>query len=123
MAKEDKRIAATVATGQPASGADRPVCVGVCVCVLVCVCVCASVFVCVCVCVCKHDHHRTGDLWHPNACLMTVWGQGEPDSSSIRRARGVLAIVLARGRSLGAIECERACTASHATTGAQLGSG
>ena len=52
MAKEDKRIAATVATGQPASGADRPVCVCVCVCVcvLVCVCVRASVFVCVCVC-------------------------------------------------------------------------
>ena len=48
----DKRIAATVATGQPASGADRPMCVCVCVCVLVCVCVCASVFVCVCVCVC-----------------------------------------------------------------------
>ena len=52
-----------------------------------------------------------------------VWGQGEPGSSRIRRARGVLAIVLARGRSLGAIECERACTASRATTGAQLGSG
>ena len=57
MAKEDKRIAATVATGQPASGADRPVCVCVCVCVcvLVCVCVCALVCLCVCVCVCKHD--------------------------------------------------------------------
>ena len=62
-------------------------------------------------------NRHAGDFWRPNACLMTVWGQGEPDSSSIRRARGVLAIVLARGRSLGAIECERACTASRATTG------
>ena len=34
-----------------------------------------------------------------------------------------LAIVRARDRSLGAIECERACTTSRATTGAQLGSG
>ena len=50
-------------------------------------------------------------------------GQGEPDSSRIRRARGVLAIALARDRSLGSIECERACTARRATTGAQLGSG
>ncbi len=55
---------------------------------------------------------------------MTVWRrQGEPDSSRKRRAKGALAIVLARDRSLGAIERERACTASRATTGAQLGSG
>ncbi len=32
---------------------------------------------------------------------MTVWGQGEPDSSRKRRAKGVSAIVLARDRSLG----------------------
>jgi hypothetical protein len=36
------------------------------------------------------------------------WGQGEPQSRRIRRVSGVLAIMLARGRSLGAIECERA---------------
>ena len=57
-------------------------------------------------------NRHAGDFWRPKACLMTGLGQGEPDSSRIRRARGVLAIVLARGRSLGAIECERACTAS-----------
>jgi hypothetical protein len=68
-------------------------------------------------------NRHAGDLWRPNACFMTVWGQGEPASSRKCRARGVLAIVLARDRSLGAIECERACTASRATTGAQLGSG
>ena len=68
-------------------------------------------------------NRHAGDFWRPNACLMTVWGQGEPDSSRKRRAKGALAIVLARDRSLGAIERERACTASRATTGAQLGSG
>jgi hypothetical protein len=68
-------------------------------------------------------NRHAGDLWRPNACLMTKWGQGEPDSLRILRSKGVLAIVLARDRSLGAIECERACTASRATTGAQLGSG
>ena len=68
-------------------------------------------------------NRHAGDLWRPKACLMTVWGQGEPESSRIRRARGVLAVVLAQDRSLGSIECERASTASRATTGAQLGSG
>jgi hypothetical protein len=68
-------------------------------------------------------NRHAGDLWRPQACLMTVWGQGEPDSSRKRPAKGALAIVLARDRSLGAIECERACTTSRATTGAQLGSG
>ena len=71
---------------------------------------------------CRGEVHA-GDFWRPKACLMAVWGQGEPESSQIRRARGVLAIVLARDRSLGSIERERACTASRATTGAQLGSG
>ncbi len=44
---------------------------------------------------------RLGDV-----CLMTGWGQGEPESSRMRRVKGVLAIVLARDRSesLGAIE-------------------
>jgi hypothetical protein len=51
-------------------------------------------------------NRHAGDFWGPNACLMAVWGQGEPESSRKRRARGVLAIVLARDRSLGAIECE-----------------
>jgi hypothetical protein len=45
---------------------------------------------------------HAGDLWRPNACLMTVWRQGEPASSCKRRAKDVLAIVLARDRSLGA---------------------
>ena len=41
-----------------------------------------------------------------DVCLMTGWGQGEPESSRMRRVKGVLAIVLARDRSesLGAIE-------------------
>ena len=47
-------------------------------------------------------NRHAGDFWRPNACLMTVWGQGEPDSSRKRRAKGVSAIVLARDRSLGA---------------------
>jgi hypothetical protein len=47
-------------------------------------------------------NRHAGDLWRPNACLMTVWRQGEPASSRKHRARGVLAIVLARDRSLGA---------------------
>ena len=47
-------------------------------------------------------NRHAGDLWRPNACLMTVWRQGEPASSRKRRAKGVLAIVLARDRSLGA---------------------
>jgi hypothetical protein len=68
-------------------------------------------------------NRHAGDFWRPNACFMTGWGQGEPESSRIRRVKGVLAIVLARDRSLGAIECESACTASRATTGAQLVSG
>ena len=43
-------------------------------------------------------------------------GQGEPDSSRKRCAEGVFAMVLAQDdRSLGAIERERACTASRAT--------
>ena len=41
--------------------------------------------------------------------------QGEPDSSRKHCAEGVFAMVLARDRSLGSIECERACTASRAT--------
>jgi hypothetical protein len=71
----------------------------------------------------RERNRHAGDFWRPSACLMAGWGQGEPGSSCIRRVKGVLAIVLARDRSLGAIECERACTASRATTGAQLGSG
>ena len=47
-------------------------------------------------------NRHAGDLWRPNACLMTVWGQGEPASSRKCRARGVSAIVLARVRSLSA---------------------
>jgi hypothetical protein len=47
-------------------------------------------------------NRHAGDLWRPNACLMTVWRQGEPASSRKRRAKGVSAIVLARDRSLGA---------------------
>jgi hypothetical protein len=47
-------------------------------------------------------NRHVGDLWRPNACLMTVWRQGEPASSRKRRAKGVSAIVLARDRSLGA---------------------
>ncbi len=40
---------------------------------------------------------------------MTLWGQGEPDSSRIRRARGVLAIVLARDL----VGCHRMRTCVH----------
>ena len=47
-------------------------------------------------------NRHAGDFWRPNACLMTGWGQGEPDSSRKRRAKGVSAIVLARDWSLGA---------------------
>ena len=47
-------------------------------------------------------NRHAGDLWRPNACLMTVWRQGEPASSRKRRAKVVSAIVLARDRSLGA---------------------
>ena len=46
-------------------------------------------------------NRHAGDLWRPNACLMTVWRQGEPASSRKRRAKGVSAIVLARDCSLG----------------------
>ena len=48
-------------------------------------------------------NRHAGDFWRPKACLMTGLGQGEPDSSRIGRAKGVLAIVLARDRSLGVI--------------------
>ena len=45
-------------------------------------------------------NHHVGRLLGPNACLMPVWGLAEPDSSAIRHAEGMLARVLARGRSL-----------------------
>ena len=57
-------------------------------------------------------NRHAGDFWRPNACLMTVWGQGEPDSSRKRRAKNVSAIVLARDRSLGATVNVRALQAA-----------
>jgi hypothetical protein len=60
----------------------------------------------------------------PERCMLDDRvGAGRAGFVAHTRARGVLAIVLARDRSLGAIEYERACTASRTTTGAQLGSG
>jgi hypothetical protein len=50
----------------------------------------------------RERNRHAGDFWRPSACLMAGWGQGEPGSSRIRRVKGVLAIVLARDRSLGA---------------------
>ena len=68
-------------------------------------------------------NRHAGDFWRPNACLMTVLGQGEPESSrkrpakGKRRAKGVSAIVLARDRSLGAnVTCVHCKPRSHGRT-------
>ena len=41
-------------------------------------------------------NRHAGDFWRPKACLMTGLGQGEPNLSRIRRAKGVLAIACPR---------------------------
>ena len=73
----------------------------------------------------RNRHWHAAEFGRPRACLMARVGPGlrpgpgltgcdrlRGAASRIRHARGVLAIVLARGRSLGhvAIECDRACT-------------
>ena len=45
---------------------------------------------------CRSEIANAGDFWRPKACLMTGLGQGEPNLSRIRRAKGVLAKACSR---------------------------
>jgi hypothetical protein len=56
----------------------------------------------------RERNRHAGGFWRPSACLMAdVAGRGGGRASRSRRVKGVLAIILARGRSLGAIDCYR----------------